>query len=126
MLKEGTILVVESDDLVRGLLVQWLGDAGYTVSVLPARDRLTAPIRADVPQLIILDAPRPRSAESEIQSLKEAYPSPILMLSARFRRGLGDTTDTAYRLGVRKVLPKPFTREELLRAVRDSLNGPNV
>jgi hypothetical protein len=39
-----------------------------------------------------------------IRSLQE-YASPILLLSARFRRGLAGSVETARRLGVKKVLP---------------------
>jgi hypothetical protein len=47
--------------------------------------------------------------------------APILAVSARFRRGLGVSKDAARRLRVRKLLPKPFTRTELLAAVRECL-----
>jgi DNA-binding response OmpR family regulator len=56
-----------------------------------------------------------------IHSLKAAYSAPIMALSARFRRGLGSSQETARQLGVRKILPKPFTRAELLAAIREAL-----
>jgi len=74
-----------------------------------------------VPHLIIADIPDPREAAALVQSLREAYPSPILIVSARFRRGLGDSVEVAHELGVSKVLPKPFTRKELLGAVSESI-----
>ena len=59
-----------------------------------------------------------------LSALRAAYPAPILALSARFRRGLGGSGDAAQRLHVGKVLPKPFTREELLAAVREAASAP--
>jgi len=44
-----------------------------------------------------------------------------LLLSARFRQGMGSSSSVARQLGVRNVLPKPFTRDELLSAVGESL-----
>jgi len=45
------------------------------------------------------------------------------VISARFRRGLEASASASWQLGVRKVLPKPFTRRELLAAVRESLES---
>jgi len=56
-----------------------------------------------------------------IGSLKGVYAAPILAVSARFRRGLAGSSEAARRLGVKKVLPKPFTRKELLAAVRETV-----
>jgi DNA-binding response OmpR family regulator len=71
---------------------------------------------------VIADVRDPQDAEGLILSLRE-YAAPILVLSARFRRGLAGSTQAARRLGVKKVLPKPFTRKELLLAVREAIEG---
>jgi DNA-binding response OmpR family regulator len=117
------ILVVERDDLILGLLEQWLGEAGYDV-VVGAAQSLPPPDAGAKPRLVIVDVPRPRSAEKMIKSVKDAYGGPILLLSARLTRSAGSSSDVARRLGVRKVLPKPFTRSELLAAVTDSISLP--
>jgi DNA-binding response OmpR family regulator len=116
--RSGYILLVESDDLIRQLLERWLGDAGYTVVI---GDYGETPLREDVPRLIIADVPSPIGADAVIGSLQAVYAAPVLVLSARFRRGLGASTDVAHRLGVSQVLPKPFTRKELLSAVRGAI-----
>jgi DNA-binding response OmpR family regulator len=74
-----------------------------------------------MPQLVIADISSPDSAETTIKELAAAYSAPILALSARFRQGLGGSEAAANRLRVCKVLPKPFSREELLYAVGESI-----
>jgi DNA-binding response OmpR family regulator len=107
-------MVCEDDPLICRLLEQWLARAGYRVA--PCRDATIAPA------LVIVDVPDPQAAEAVIGPLRE-YAAPILVLSARFRRGLAGSAEAARRLGVKKVLPKPFTRTELLNAVRKSVRS---
>jgi two-component system OmpR family response regulator len=120
---KGHILVVEADDLILGLLERWLGEVGYTVVVAASQRLSQAIVERGEPQLVIIDVPMPRSAGKIVKSVREGYGGPILLLSARFRRGTGSSSDLARQLGVRKVLPKPFTRGELLSAVGDSIGG---
>jgi CheY-like chemotaxis protein len=119
--KKGCVVLVEPDDLIRELLDSWLSEAGYCVAVYTSAKLTENRVRDPAPLLIVADVPDPGDAAKVIHSLREAYPSPILILSARFRRGLGTSMHVAQRLGVRRVLPKPFTRAELLGAVRESI-----
>jgi DNA-binding response OmpR family regulator len=104
------ILILEEDALIRDLLERWLTEAGYAVCA--SRD--------EAPSLVIANVPSPHRAQALIQSLR-VYAAPILVLSGRFRRGLAGSAEAARRLGVKKLLPKPFTRKELLSAVAASL-----
>ena len=108
------IVILEDDPLIRPLLERWLGEAGYEVTASGAGK--------GKPALVIADVPDPQAAELLIHSLQE-YAVPILLLSGRFRPGLAGSVDAARRLGVTKVLPKPFTRKELLAAVRESVEA---
>jgi len=111
--RKGPIAIHEDDDLIRQLLERWLGEAGYSVR----------PVAGESPRLVIADIPSPRGAHSRIEALRAVYAGPILVLSGRFRRGLAGSAEAARRLGVKKVLPKPFTRKELLSAVDEMLEG---
>ena len=111
MNRKGFIAIHEEDDLIRELLERWLEEAGFAV-----RGSTNGS-----PVLVIANLPSPRGAQARIDALREVYAAPILALSGRFRRGLAGSAEAARRLGVKKVLPKPFTREELLSAVRASL-----
>jgi DNA-binding response OmpR family regulator len=121
--QKGRILLVESNDLILDLLERWLGEAGYTVVVGTSQSLPQAIGEGAEPGLVIIDVPTPRSAEKIIKSVREAHASPILLLSARFRRGAGSSISVARQLGVSNVLPKPFTRGELLSAVSESIDG---
>ena len=108
---KGSIVIHEEDDLIRELLERWLGEAGSVVH----RDGHGPPC------LVVCNVPSPRGAQAIIEGLRAVYPVPILVLSGRFRRGLAGSAEAARQLGVKKVLPKPFTRKELLAAVQASL-----
>lgn len=122
MNRQGLIVIQEEDDLIRELLERWLREAGYTVGLVEPKAR-RAKRPEEVPCLVIVNLPSPRASQPAIEALRQVYAAPILVLSGRFRRGLEGSAEAARRLGVRKVLPKPFTREELLAAVDESLEG---
>ena len=117
MQQAGYIILVESDDLIRDLVEGWLGEAGYRVVTASQQSSVST----DKPRLVIANVSNPRAASPLIRSLQDAYSAPILVVSARFQRGLGASKGAARRLGVCRVLPKPFTRHELLSAVRAAL-----
>jgi DNA-binding response OmpR family regulator len=111
--KRARIALLESDDLIRALVERWLGEAGYAIERVTI-DELK---RGNGIELIIANVPSPRGAALLIRSLQAAHAAPLLLLSARFQRGGGSSLQVAEQLGVAAVLPKPFTRDELLTAV---------
>ena len=113
---KGFVVIQEEDAQIRELLEQWLREAGYLVARPEA-------VLETAPALVIVNVPEPHAADGVIRSIKGVYAAPILALSARFRRGLAGSVEAARRLGVKKVLPKPFTRKELLAAVRESVGA---
>jgi CheY-like chemotaxis protein len=121
-----TILILEEDDLIRGLLKEQLLGAGYEVQLGdPRRAPSAKPTHNDI-ELIIADICMPKEQGAEtIRALKQAYPgASIIVISGRVCSGVGGSAEAARRLGVRKVLSKPFTREDLLEAVRAVIQAP--
>jgi two-component system phosphate regulon response regulator OmpR len=121
--QKGHVLVVEPDDSIRELLKRWLGEEGFGVTVWPHENLDARPVPGEPPLLVIANISSPRGAPDVLQAIRAVYAAPILLLSARFRRGLGASRDVARRLRVQGVLPKPFARAELLAAVRRSIEG---
>ncbi len=111
--KRVRIALVESDDLIRTLVEQWLAEAGHEVRRVTLDDLK----RGNGIDLIIANVPRPRSASPLIRSLQAVHTAPLLLISATFLRRQGDSPELARQLGVSAVLAKPFTRGELMSAV---------
>jgi DNA-binding response OmpR family regulator len=114
--KMPTIAVLEHDNLMRGLLSEWLGAAGYAVREGSVR-HAAAHHGVD---LIIVDVYMPRESGARIiRAVQRAYPgTPIIAISGQFRAGLAHSCSAARDLGAWRLLPKPFSREDLLSAVR--------
>jgi CheY-like chemotaxis protein len=114
-----SIVIYEADDLMRGLLQEWLTGAGYRVSaVIPCE----LPGAAD---LVIVDIEMPKHAGSRAaDKIRAAHPgTPIIAISAQFRADLSTSGTTALSLGVAQVIAKPLTRHALLVAV-SAIIGP--
>jgi DNA-binding response OmpR family regulator len=117
----GRVAIYEPDDLMRGLLREWLTAAGYT-----ARDSMRGS-DLTVPDLAIVSVETPKS-ESEvlIRGLQHDFPgTPIIALSSRARSGLCSNGAAAQALGVARLLAKPLRRHELLVAVDEAIGPPN-
>jgi PAS domain S-box-containing protein len=118
-----TVLLVEDEDMVRNLLRDMLGQAGYTV--LEARhgaeavrvcEQYGAPI-----QLVVTDVVMPEMGGTElVNRLSRLRPQ------IKFLYISGYTDDALIRQGVRReevsFLHKPFSREILTHKVRDILD----
>jgi len=115
------IVIIEEDDLMRGLLHEWLTAAGYAVR----KQGLHEPPAGDRTDLVIVNLHMPRQSGVEVvRAVQQSHPgTPVIAISARFRPGLDRSSWAALALGVRQLIAKPFTREDLLEAVR-AVIGP--
>lgn len=110
------IVLIESDEMIRRLMTEWLTSAGYTVRLGYRGDG------ADAPEVdaIIVDVYMPRESGARIiRAVRRAYPGkPIIAISGQFRPGLATSCAAARELGAQRLLPKPFDRTDLLEVVR--------
>ncbi|MEO8523654.1 MAG: response regulator [Caldimonas sp.] len=107
------IAIVEGDDLIREIVQRWLSEAGHTVEVRS----LSALLAGNGFDVILVDVASPRSGAPLIAAIRAVHQAPIVMLSARLRSNQAGSSSLARQLGVKAVLGKPFSREELLAAI---------
>ncbi|MGG6266698.1 response regulator transcription factor [Leptolyngbya sp. AN03gr2] len=115
----GTVLVVEDTPSEMELLSHYLREGGYSViGVVSAKDALTKAIEIK-PDVVITDVVMPGMSGFELcRSLKknpETQKVPIIICTSK-----GQEIDRLWgmRQGADVYITKPFTREQLIRAVR--------
>jgi DNA-binding response OmpR family regulator len=112
------VLVLESDRLIRALIVEWLGMAGTdALCVVDLTDLKTKARECD---LVLADVPAPyRAARRTVMQLAQAIPhTPIIAMSADITAcGQAAREALARELGACAVLVKPFNQHALLTAI---------
>lgn len=112
------ILIVENDEDTLFLMQRLLGDAGYEVEASAAGGGLVE-FKHEVPDLYILDQGLPTVdgiALSKFLRLQDSSKDiPIIMISGYPVEG------RAKLAGIDEFVKKPFTKEEVLDAVRRQL-----
>jgi DNA-binding response OmpR family regulator len=113
------ILVVDDDALMRGLLAEWLSEAGYGVRLAETGTAALQMLHSRPAGLLITDMDMPGCDGA--QTLREArrvLPGlAVIAISGGTRSGRQNWVATARELGAAKTLAKPFERRELLAAV---------
>jgi two-component system cell cycle sensor histidine kinase/response regulator CckA len=124
---EETVLVVEDEDGVRELLWKILTDHGHTVlEARHGRDALTVAGGYNHPiHLLLSDVVMPQMGAGELadQLLAQRPDMRVLFIS-------GYTNDEVVRRGVSRkdtaFIQKPFTADELMKKVREVLDGSGL
>jgi len=117
-----TIVVVEDDDDIRGLVAFRLERAGHAVHQASDGESGLATIAAASPDVVLLDWMMPGMDGLEVCRRLRADPDtaalPVVLLTARAREA-----DAARGLaaGADAYISKPFTQEELMDAMRAAL-----
>lgn len=117
------ILVIDDDERFRSMLVQMLTRAGYEVAGA-GNGKEGLRLQQEAPAgLVITDLIMPEKEGMEtIMELRRSFPATrIIAISGGGRTGAQDFLPVAQKLGATRTLAKPFSREELLEAVRGVL-----
>ena len=112
------VLVVDDEIGIRELLREILEDSGYRVSTASNADEASRRLKADRPDLVLLDLSLPdRDGLSLIRewASTRSFRTPVVMLSAY---GSVDNAVEATRLGAADFLEKPVALPKLLAAVK--------
>jgi CheY-like chemotaxis protein len=117
------ILVIDDDEQMRALLRDILERAGYEVTEAQHGLEGLRLFRACPADLVVTDLIMPEKEGVEtILELRAEFPEvPIIAVSGGGRNGPRDYLEIAARLGARRTVAKPFTRQEILAAVQQSL-----
>jgi CheY-like chemotaxis protein len=109
------IVVIEDNDIMRDLMMEWLSDEGYQVRT---PDQASS-WHDGTPELVIADVYMPRDfGIARLRSIRSRFPDvPVIAISGQFFPGVVGEGDTARALGVKRVIAKPFGRAQLLTAV---------
>jgi len=110
------ILIVDDDPRLAAMVSEYLGEAGFRVSVAPDGGNALERLTREPYDAVVLDLMLPDIDGLEVcRRLRGASGTPVLMLTAR-----GDAMDrvVGLELGADDYLPKPFEPRELLARVR--------
>ena len=111
-----TILVVEDEPRIAGLVRDFLEHAGFAVLTASDGAAALATFRARRPDALVLDLGLPRiDGLDVVRAIRRDSTVPIVILTAR-----GDETDrvTGLELGADDYVVKPFSPKELVARVR--------
>ncbi len=123
--KEKRILIVEDDPSIQRILRRSLMVNGYEVTVVDDGRQAVEVVRAQQPDLILLDLCLPGDIDGiEVcVRVRELSQAPIIVVSARAEESL---KVQALDLGADDYQTKPFNTEELLARVRSCLRRATV
>jgi DNA-binding response OmpR family regulator len=111
-----TVLIIDDDEELNALLVQYLGRYGYSVLTSTHPDRGLQRLKSAEPDVVILDVMLPTMDGFEVcRKIRQTSDVPILMLTAR-----GDVMDRilGLEIGADDYLPKPFEPRELVARIQ--------
>lgn len=117
-----SLLMIEDDTRLAGMVAEYLGPSGFTVRHAPDASTGLQMLQQpqEVPQLLILDLMLPDMDGLEVCRRVRALPAPLGQLPILMLTAKGDPTDRVIGLemGADDYLPKPFEPRELLARIR--------
>src|SRR6185503_13492110 len=117
------VLIIDDDEQVRALLHEILDRAGFEVIEAANGVEGLRLYRAAPVDLVITDLLMPEKEGVEtIVELRSEFPQArIIAMSGGGRNAGSDYLPIAMQLGARATMAKPFSRQEVLNAIRDAL-----
>lgn len=114
--RNGLVLVVDDDQVIRKLIRMMLETSGFEVLLAANGDEATAAVRRERPDVILTDLAMPKKEGLEmIRELRREYTDlKIVVMSGAFG---AQHLHTAQRLGADAVLSKPLSRDTLVETI---------
>jgi CheY-like chemotaxis protein len=117
------VLIIDDDEQVRALLHEILDRAGYEVTEAANGLEGLNLYRAGPVDLVITDLlmPEKEGVETIVELRREFPDARIIAMSGGGRNAGRDYLSIAAQLGAGATMAKPFSRQEVLNAIRDVL-----
>jgi DNA-binding response OmpR family regulator len=116
------IVLVDDDEIVADLSREVLEEAGYTVVVVRHGDVAVDAVKANLPDLVVLDIMLPgKEGLSVLKALREEESLKGLKVLVVTGKAFAEERARAQRLGADAFLKKPFEADALLAEVRGLL-----
>jgi two-component system response regulator (stage 0 sporulation protein F) len=120
--EKGKVLIVDDAGEVVVLCVNMLQTIGYVVKGVHRAETALDVLRKESFDLLIVDYKMPEMNGFEVfAQARELQPDMAFMLLTG--HGTSDVMDDATEMGFHAILLKPFTREQLRKAVEQALAG---
>ncbi|MCJ2164006.1 MULTISPECIES: response regulator transcription factor [unclassified Pseudodesulfovibrio] len=116
MKSNGPVLIIDDDQKLRDLLVEYLADYDFQTHTLPSGMQAIETISKIKPSVIVLDVMMPGKDGLEVlRDIRAEYATPVIMLTAK-----GEDTDriVGLELGADDYMAKPFNPRELLARIK--------
>ena len=119
------ILIVDDDALMRGLIAEWLNEAGYRVRQAETGSAALQMLRNLPAGLLITDMDMPgRDGAQTLGEARRMLPGlAVIAISGGARDGMRNWAAAAREQGAAMTLAKPFERQDLLAAVEEVVSG---
>ncbi len=117
-----SVLVVEDDRDVLGLIEEFLSESGFSVSTARSGASALTLLEREVPSAILLDLRMSEMDGAEfLRRLRERLtaPPPVVIVSGGLRG-----REEAEQLGAREFVAKPFELDDLLTALQNVIGTP--
>jgi DNA-binding NtrC family response regulator len=117
------ILIVDDDTQIRKLLRITLEKEGYHIDEASNGNQALKRFHENPPDLVIMDLIMPEKEGIEtISEIQKQYPeTKIIAISGGGRLNPKNYLDLAEKMGAHKTLAKPFTKNQVIEAVKSSL-----
>jgi CheY-like chemotaxis protein len=118
------ILVVDDEEMLRSALCRALKSAGHKVTEAANGKEALAAIRSHMPQVMVTDIVMPvKEGIETILEIRRIYGDlKIIAISGGGHEGELSYLRFAEKAGADHVMAKPFSRDDLLRAIEDVIS----
>ena len=120
MNSQSPILIVEDEDLMRGILAGMLADAGFRVIEAASGEQALESFAAESPCVVITDIALGRMDGLELlDRIKQLDSEAMVIMITAFSSV--ETAIAALRKGAYDYITKPFINEDILQTVRNAM-----